>query len=67
MKEITSTVGFRKLRGGDTKKHASRGISGVYEAKMHAYRKWLEGDLDIKDQHGPVKILWKDGKPVDQQ
>lgn len=26
----------------------------------------FEANEEIKRQHGPVKILWKDGKPVDQ-
>lgn len=64
MNKLTDTVGFRKLRGGNTKNHSARSAGGFFEAKVQRYKQDLESYLDHNAQHGTVKVLWKDGKPV---
>jgi hypothetical protein len=53
----------QSFRGNNGKVNAFR--DGVYKSAVIAACDYYEKQQEFKAQHGPVRVLFKDGKPVE--
>lgn len=61
--KMGKTLRMMRTTMGNGRSRVAATHTGAYQAVFTKYRKQADHDA----QHGPVKVLWKDGKPVEPQ
>lgn len=57
----------RGRRRSSTPRAVSKRVRATMETAVRGYVKYAREQADFEAQHGPVKVIWKDGKPFEKE